>query len=78
MRGHASRADDKFDGVAWEPAGTGAPILPDVHAIIDCTIDQAVELGDHYLVVGRVQSLETRRDAPPMVFYKGQYGSFGG
>ena len=74
----ASRADDKFDGVAWEPAGTGAPILPDVHAIIDCTIDQAVELGDHYLVVGRVQSLETRRDAPPMVFYKGQYGSFGG
>ncbi len=74
----ASRSDDKFDGVDWEPAGTGAPILPDVHAIIDCAIDQVVELGDHYLVVGRVQSLETRRDAPPMVFYKGQYGSFGG
>ena len=74
----ASRSDDKFDGVDWEPAGTGAPILPDVHAIIDCTIDQVIELGDHNLVVGRVQSLEPRRDAPPMVFYKGQYGSFGG
>jgi flavin reductase (DIM6/NTAB) family NADH-FMN oxidoreductase RutF len=74
----ASRAEDKFDGVDWTAAGTGAPILPDVHAIIDCTIDRVVELGDHNLVVGRVQSLEARRDAPPMVFYKGQYGSFGG
>jgi len=73
----ASKADDKFEGVDWRAAGTGAPILPDVHAIIDCTIDQVIELGDHNLVVGRVQHLETLRDAPPMVFYKGQYGSFG-
>ena len=74
----ASKADDKFSGIQWRPASTGAPILPDVHAIIDCTIDQVVELGDHNLIVGRVQQLETLRDAPPMVFYKGQYGSFGG
>ena len=74
----ASRADDKFEGVEWTAAGTGAPILPEVHAIIDCTIEQVVELGDHNLVVGRVQHLEQLRDAPPMVFYKGQYGSFGG
>lgn len=74
----ASRAEDKFDGVDWEPAGTGAPILPDVHGVIDCLIDQVIELGDHNLIVGRVQSLEVRRDAPPMVFYKGQYGTFGG
>lgn len=74
----ASGADDKFAGVDWEPAGSGAPILPDVHAIIDCRIERVEELGDHNLVVGRVLSLEARRDAPPMVFYKGQYGSFGG
>lgn len=74
----ASRADDKFDGVEWTPAGTGAPVLPDVHAVIDCLIEEVLELGDHNLIVGRVQSLETRRDAAPMVFYKGQYGSFGG
>ena len=74
----ASKAEDKFEGVDWVPAGTGAPILPGAHAIIDCTIDQVVELGDHNLIVGRVQHLETGRDDPPMVFYKGQYGSFGG
>ncbi len=74
----ASRSDDKFDGVDVElAANSGAPILPDVHAIIDCRIDQVIELGDHNLVVGRVLSLEPRRSEPPMVFYKGQYGTFG-
>ncbi len=75
----ASKADDKFEGVDYEVApGSGAPILPDIHAMIDCRIHEVVEAGDHNLIIGRVLSLEPRRDAPPMVFYKGQYGSFAG
>jgi flavin reductase (DIM6/NTAB) family NADH-FMN oxidoreductase RutF len=75
----ASKSDEKFDGVDYEvAAGSGAPILPDIHAMIDCRIDEVVKVGDHNLIVGRVLQLETRRDAPPMVFYKGQYGSFSG
>lgn len=75
----ASKADDKFDGVDVKPAPmTGAPVLPDIHAMIDCRIEQVVEAGDHNLIVGRVLAMETLRDAPPMVFYKGQYGSFAG
>lgn len=75
----ASKADDKFDGVDYTAApATGAPVLPDIHAMIDCRIDQVVEAGDHNLIIGRVLAMETLRDAPPMVFYKGQYGSFAG
>ena len=75
----ASKSDDKFSAVDHEAApGTGAPILPDVHAVIDCRIQEVVETGDHNLIIGRVLSMETRRDAPPMVFYKGQYGTFSG
>ncbi len=75
----ASKADDKFDGVDVTIApGSGAPVLPDIHAMIDCRIHQVVPAGDHNLIIGRVLSLETRRDAPPMIFYKGQYGSFAG
>ncbi len=73
----ASRSEEKFDGLEVAVAASGAPILPDVHAAIDCRIDQIIELGDHNLIVGRVQGLEHRREASPMVFYKGQYGSFG-
>ena len=75
----ASKADDKFDGVECETApGSGAPVLPDVHAMIDCRIHEVVEAGDHNLIIGRVLGLESRRESRPMVFYKGQYGSFAG
>lgn len=73
----ASKADDKFDGVDITPAPhSGAPILPGVHAIIDCRIHGVHELGDHNLIVGRVLAMDVRGDGAPMVFYKGQYGSF--
>lgn len=75
----ASKADDKFSGIPWTPApGTGAPVLPGIHAVIDCDLDSVVETGDHNLIVGRVLHLDTIEGAAaPMVFYKGQYGTFG-
>ncbi len=75
----ASKSDDKFDGVdVTIAAGSGAPMLPDVHAVIDCAVDRVADAGDHQLIVGRVLSLDTIRHESPMVFYKGQYGSFSG
>jgi flavin reductase (DIM6/NTAB) family NADH-FMN oxidoreductase RutF len=75
----ASKADDKFEGVEHTPAPvSGAPILPGVHAVIDCKIHDVVEAGDHILVVGRVVHLDTPGEhLNPMIFHKGQYGSFG-
>lgn len=74
----ASKSDDKFSGVPWTPSpGTGSPVLPDVHAIIDCRIESVIELGDHQLIVGHVQYLATiDDDVEPMVFHKGRYGTF--
>jgi len=75
----ASRAEDKFAEVETNSApGSGAPVLPGNHATIDCRIEQVVPTGDHNLIIGRVLSLdaEPEGDAGPMVFFKGQYGSF--
>lgn len=76
----ASRSDTKFDGVDTTAAPhSGAPILPDVHAALDCRIEQVVQTGDHNLIIGRVLSLATHNtETGPMVFYKGQYGSYSG
>jgi len=76
----ASRSDDKFDGVDFSPApGSGAPLLGGVHAYIDCRVENIVPAGDHVLVIGRVLALDTvDDDLDPMVFYKGQYGTFKG
>ena len=75
----ASKAPDKFDGVDTTPApGTGAPVLPGVHAVIDCSLESIIEVGDHNLIVGRVLHLGADDNGTvPMVFHKGQYGTFG-
>ena len=77
--GFAMRGEDKYAGVAWSPAKTGAPLLDGVVGYVDCTIERVHEAGDHYVVIGRVQDLgfgESGRDcvADPLTFYRGKYG----
>jgi flavin reductase (DIM6/NTAB) family NADH-FMN oxidoreductase RutF len=74
----AKEADDRFDGIRWEPAPvTGSPILPGVVAWIDCTVERELDAGDHWLVVGRVEALDHADPWPnPMVFFRGQVGGY--
>jgi flavin reductase (DIM6/NTAB) family NADH-FMN oxidoreductase RutF len=72
----ASRDIDKFAEVVWQRAGSGSPVLPEVIATIDCRIENVHEGGDHWIVIGRVLELDTHRDAAPLLFYKGAYGTF--
>ena len=53
----ATKGSEKFHGVGWKPASTGAPLIDGVLGYVDCTIDRVHEAGDHYIVVGRVQEL---------------------
>ncbi|MGY6499957.1 MAG: flavin reductase family protein [Acidimicrobiales bacterium] len=73
----ASGADDKFADLAWHPAPvTGSPVLDDVIGWVDCVTEQTVESGDHWIVIGRVVALAVEREADPLVFFRGGYGSF--
>jgi 3-hydroxy-9,10-secoandrosta-1,3,5(10)-triene-9,17-dione monooxygenase reductase component len=69
----ATRGADRFSQVAWR-VGTSGPILEDVHAFLDCTLEQVIEAGDHVIVVGRVLDLGLTADAGPLLFYQGRYG----
>lgn len=73
----ASRDENKFEGVEWEPGPTGSPVFPGCVAWIDCTIEDVHEAGDHDIVVGRVVHLEAPdADIDPLLFYKGGFGTF--
>ncbi|GAA3733373.1 flavin reductase (DIM6/NTAB) family NADH-FMN oxidoreductase RutF [Spinactinospora alkalitolerans] len=72
----ATRGADKFAGLGWEPGDSGAPILDDAAAWIDCRLDRAEELGDHYLALGRVVDLGAKRASGPLIFYRGDYGGY--
>ncbi len=69
----ATSGTDRFGQVGWR-VGTQGPILDDVHAFLDCTLEVVHEAGDHWIVVGRVVDLGLAADAGPLVFYQGRYG----
>ena len=74
----AKESDDRFEGVEWVPAPTtGSPILPQVVAWIDCTVEHVYDIGDHWFVLGRVQDLDHADPwMNPMVFFRGQVGGY--
>ncbi|WP_435840775.1 flavin reductase family protein [Streptomyces cinnamoneus] len=78
----SSQTDDKFAGVAHEPAPvTGSPRIEGVPAWIDCTIHAVHTAGDHLIVVGRVEALGadgSAAGAGPLLFHRGTFGTFDG
>ena len=70
---------DKFAGVDWHPGKTGAPVLADALAWVECTLDNELEAGDHTIAIGRVQGFERAEqgdDPLPLLFFRGGYGTF--
>ncbi|MEX2583170.1 MAG: flavin reductase family protein [Gemmatimonadota bacterium] len=67
--------DDKFEGIGYGRGGTGAPILDEALAWMECRVSEEFEGGDHTIFLGEVISGETR-EGHPLVYYRGGYGRF--
>ena len=72
----ATKNADKFATIGWKPGRTGAPIINDVTAHIECELGEVIEAGDHYIVLGKVIDLEVNHQGGPLVFYRGGYGRY--
>jgi 3-hydroxy-9,10-secoandrosta-1,3,5(10)-triene-9,17-dione monooxygenase reductase component len=67
-----------WEGVRHRPGRTGSPRLEDVLAALECTVADSLPGGDHEIIVGRVQAVETSAGgAAPLVYWRGAYGSLG-
>ena len=62
----------RFEGVEWQTGATGAPLLADTLASLDCRVVSAHDAGDHVIYVGRVEAVRFG-DAEPLVYYAGGY-----
>ncbi|MCX4906896.1 flavin reductase family protein [Streptomyces sp. NBC_00878] len=79
-RAFAGRAQDKFEGLRWLPGAAvpGVPILDQgVLAHAECSLLRAVEVADHTLLIGR---METARVRPrrPVLYQRGSFRAWGG
>ncbi len=70
--------EDRFDAGDWTTAATGAPILRDALAWLDCRIHGRHEVGTHVLYVGEVQASGAPREGePPLVYWNQGYRKLG-
>jgi len=52
---------------------TGAPILEDCLAFLECRVASVHDGGDHSIFLGRVVDARVVSDAAPLLFYRGKY-----
>jgi flavin reductase (DIM6/NTAB) family NADH-FMN oxidoreductase RutF len=73
----ASKADDKFAAVAWEPGLGGVPCLVEqALAIAECRTEQELEAGDHLILIGIVEAgRPPDPERVPILYYRRSYGS---
>lgn len=71
----ATKGLDKFANVGWTPSRvTGSPLIHHTLGYIDCSIFAVHEAGDHYIVVGRVEDLDSTDAPDPLLYFQGRYG----
>ncbi len=65
-------ADRKFVGAAYRQETTGAPVLDEALAWVDCRVWAIYDGGDHTIFVGEVVAGDAV-DGPPLLYFRGGY-----
>lgn len=66
----------QFADVPWTPGEhTGAPIIDNALAWLECDLERTVDCGDHAVFVGAVLAAGCGESRDSLVFYNGQFHS---
>ena len=69
--------EGRLQGVKYRLGANGAPIIEGCLSHIECVVTEHTDGGDHTVFIGRVLAAERYREAPPLLFYQGQYRKLG-
>ncbi len=75
-RQFAKKDVGKFQGVRWRPGRTGAPVLENVLAHVECHITTRYPGGDHTIILGEaVEAIGTSLGGgkSPLLYFRGRY-----
>jgi flavin reductase (DIM6/NTAB) family NADH-FMN oxidoreductase RutF len=67
----------RYEGTLWDTLVTGAPILADALAALDCEVEETINRHSHVIVLGRVKAVRIRPDAAALVYWRGDYDQMG-
>ena len=70
--------EDRFAGVAYHREATGAPVLDEAIAFLDCRVMEALITGDHTIFIGQVEAARIQKpDQAPLIYFLGDYHTVG-
>ncbi|RAU22491.1 flavin reductase [Paramagnetospirillum kuznetsovii] len=69
----ASRSEDKWQGVAWSAWESGAPVIANCLATLECSLVREEDGGDHRIFIGRVERMKHQEGGSPLVYFRGSY-----
>ncbi len=69
----ARKGIDRFEGVAWRPGLSGAPLITGAVATFECRHRSHHDEGDHLIFVGEVTHCSRRIGAAPLLFHGGRF-----
>ena len=73
----ASRAEEKWSGVAWDTWESGAPVLANCLTNLECSLVKTVEGGDHLIFIGKVEKMRHQEGGSPLIYFRGSYLDLG-
>ncbi|HKH47936.1 MAG TPA: flavin reductase family protein [Thermoanaerobaculia bacterium] len=66
--------EDRFEQGDWSAADTGAPVLVDALAWLDCRIHARYPAGSHTVYIGEVHASNVpKQEAPPLIYWNRGY-----
>jgi len=71
----ARPGEHSLDGIALIKTQLGPPALADSLAVFECTREQAIDAGDHTILLGRVLRFSRPSTSPPLVYFSGKYSA---
>ncbi|OZC01941.1 flavin reductase family protein [Rubricoccus marinus] len=69
--------EDQLEDIAHWPTSRGLPLLDGTLGILLCRPHARVEIGDHTLVVGRVEEIVPGREGDPLLYLQQSYRGVG-
>jgi flavin reductase (DIM6/NTAB) family NADH-FMN oxidoreductase RutF len=68
----AEYPEGRFTGVGWAAGVTGSPVIEGVLGFLECRTTQAMDVGDHRVLIGEAVEVGIS-DGRPLVFFGSEY-----
>ena len=69
----SGRTSNKFNDIDYDLKKSGAPILKDCLAYVDCTVHKSIDVGDTTLFVGEILEASINTKEKPLIYNSKDY-----